>query len=419
MVAALIFVSHFLGLVTGRQTVVLDPGEGVRSVRLMLDGRQVATLRTAPWVVEIDLGAELKPQELTAVGYDDAGSEVSRATQILNIAKPRAELEVVLVQSADSPSIRLEWSHYRDEKVARAVVRVDGTQLAARLSPRSATVALPALEAGAAHIVSAEVEFEDGTVARREAVFGGVYSEEMPAELTAVAVRRHKRRQTGACAFRVGPRNVAPAAIEDGPAVVSFVMNGEAGNGLRRSMGFNDRVFTLGDAELRYVSTVATRATQRTAEAALFDSRVIAGSRSIRSLLLLKSTEDGARRLADAVAVAGLRSLGGKRRAVVYVVGVNEAADSSFYKPAEVRRYLERIGVPLHVWSQTGPRPDLAKVWGTVEDVSTPARLQRATRSLRLELADQRVAWIPASALDALRARAGDGCGYESLVRLD
>jgi hypothetical protein len=121
--------------------------------------------------------------------------------------------------------------------------------------------------------------------------------------------------------------------------------------------------------------------------------------------------------LTDAVAVAGLRAIAeSRRRAVVLVAG--KRADSSIYDPRAVRRYLAGIGVPLYVWSLTGPRADLSDIWGEVEDVSTLNGLRAAADELRENLAAQRIAWVDVDPLKALRLRADPRCGMATVARL-
>ena len=101
---------------------------------------------------------------------------------------------------------------------------------------------------------------------------------------------------------------------------------------------------------------------------------------------------------------------------VVVVIGSAPAPDVSVHRPDLMRRYLERVGVPLRVWSLTGPRPDLAESWGEVIDVSTAAQLLAATEDLRQELSSQRVAWLPVSTVNAYRVVVNKDCAYEPLA---
>ncbi len=121
------------------------------------------------------------------------------------------------------------------------------------------------------------------------------------------------------------------------------------------------------------------------------------------------------RQVADAVAVAGAETLlPARRRAVVLVL--SNKADHSMYKPVTVLRYLAAVGVPLFVWSLTGPRPDLAGAWGEVEDVSQQDRLREAVVKLRRVIDEQAIVWVPADPLTALRVKAKESCAVEVLA---
>ena len=69
------------------------------------------------------------------------------------------------------------------------------------------------------------------------------------------------------------------------------------------------------------------------------------------------------------------------------------------------------LGVPLLVWSVKGPRPDLAESWGEVEDISSLAKLDAASKRLRRVLEEQRVAWVEVDPLTALTLQAKGDCG--------
>ena len=136
----------------------------------------------------------------------------------------------------------------------------------------------------------------------------------------------------------------------------------------------------------------------------------------------LETVEPGSqRRFADAVAVAAVNGVAAAhRRAVVLVVDCtfDLEHDSSSAEPAAVRRYLESIGVPLFVWSVSGPRPDLETEWGDIEDISIPNQLRLAVERLRSTLASQRVVWISSDPLTALRVDADPRCGMTPLAHL-
>lgn len=419
MLAELVFVTRFLGLVAGEQNVEFEASADVRAIEVRVDGRAELLLVKPPWKGTIDLGTDLRPRELTAVAFGAAGEEVATQTQIINIARDRAELVIVLERGnrTGPESVRLDWAHFRNEEPKRAVIRLDG-----RIISKTTSARLPALDAQSLHVISGEIEFEDQVIARKELVFGGIYSEQMPANLTAVGVRRRAAsRSRGPCVFRLGEDELTPAAVEEGPAVVSFVLNGEATDALRRGHStMRDPLFAMPETEFRLVTPVAMAVQQqRGSDRAIFPSTVLEGRVGTRHMVLFRSWPRGDLRLADSLAVAGVRAVGSNRRAVVYVIGRGAQPDRSIHSPAAVRRYLDTIGVPLRVWSTNGPRPDLERVWGKVWDVSSPASLLEATSELKRELEMQRVAWLPASPLDALRATTSENCGYVPLARME
>jgi hypothetical protein len=100
-------------------------------------------------------------------------------------------------------------------------------------------------------------------------------------------------------------------------------------------------------------------------------------------------------RFADAVAIAGLQAYAGyTRRAVVLVLG-RQIADASQYRPAAVRAYLEKMRVPLFVWSLESRTADrVAATWGSVEDISSFTKLKTAFERLRQELDSQQMIWV-------------------------
>ena len=155
--------------------------------------------------------------------------------------------------------------------------------------------------------------------------------------------------------------------------------------------------------------------------ALLFDSSQDMSASTIGLVWFLTRTYSGRYyneplQLTDAVAVSGLRAMGeAQRRAVVLVVG--KRGDHSLNDSRAVRHYLADIGVPLFVWSVTGPRPELTDIWGEVEDVSSMNGLRAAADKLRENLAAQRIAWVDVDPLKALRLRADSRCGMATVAR--
>ena len=125
---------------------------------------------------------------------------------------------------------------------------------------------------------------------------------------------------------------------------------------------------------------------------------------------------DARLQFADAVAVAGVDAVtGAQRRAVVLIL--SRKKDDSVHKPRAVRNYLAALGVPLFVWSPTGPRPEAASTWGEVVDISSVPRLNGAVNRLRDTLKEQRIAWVDVDPLTALRLKASERCGIDTMAR--
>jgi hypothetical protein len=137
----------------------------------------------------------------------------------------------------------------------------------------------------------------------------------------------------------------------------------------------------------------------------------------LTSFQLLREPTGRERRVADAVAVAGLQAAtDNDRRAVVLMLGGNEP-DASRYAPAVVRSYLAAIHVPLFVWSLYGADTPAARAWAQggepVEDVSSVSRLEAAVARLKAELAGQTIVWLDGRHLPQAIALGPDAKGVE------
>lgn len=404
MLAELVFLSRFLGLSFGPQQVMLKADAEVKRVELRRDGERVSALTKPPWTTTIDLGRDLGPYELTAIGYGADGSEVARDTQLVNLARPAAEALILLDRKGSALSARLGWLHIAGASPTATVVKFDGKIVSRQ--PTSAPIPLGDVTDEQVHVVSADLTFPGGMKVRKEIVFGGPHSEQMPAELTAVAVR--KRGDAPTRCIRAGGREMEPVAIESPLPEVAVIVNGGIPSWVtqpRRGQGV--------PAQFSVVFPVLTAADG----VETFPTQYIARHLGLREALRERRVV-GKKEFAHAVAAAAMRALRQEqRRAIVYALGKSDGPDHSAIDAAAVRRYLDRVGVPLYVWSFTGPRPELADTWGEVQDVSTPERLGEATARLRADLDSQRVAWLPAAPLDAYRATASDDCAYLPLAK--
>jgi len=417
-----VILSLFLGLVTGMQTVALRVGPAVKSVRIELGGREAATLTGEPWTAKIDFGAALIPRELVAIAYDGAGKELARASQLTNLSPPPVELDIIIHTEGQRPAeAELAGRHRIHKHAEAATLLLDGKEL--KLS-RSFRAKLPPLEATRTHVLSGEMRFEDGLVARRDLVLEGEFSHDTGNELSAVLVSLtgNEPASLDGC-FSSNGTALRVSAIEKTDAMVIMVKDSDSRDLLARLLINENRPeFSLGaDTTERILWPVARPFNAPGEPVAIAfpqaNDRGGSGSRAVATVSWLltlglspKPNANEPRQYADAVAVAGMNARErGQRRAVVLLLG--KKPDQSLYVAKVVRRYLEEVGVPLLVWSPDGPRPDLAESWGPVEDVSTAATLMAASARLEKMLAQQRIVWLAADPLTALHALASERCG--------
>jgi len=432
-----VFLSLFLGVLGGPHMVQLQVGPGVDTVRLLLDGRPVAVLRQPPWRATIDFGTAIVPGELDAVGYDDHGNEVARATQFVNVPRPIAEF-VITIQSdaAGAPATaQFKWEHLVGAKAVSTSLTLDGKSVP--MDKSGATAHLPRLDMKHPHLIAGEMKFEDGFVTRREMVVGGELTDTAGAEMTPVGVRQSAaiRDVSLADCFTNGSAAVRVGAVENTPALVIFVvdpnpkeslraLNPQLTTGLMWAERIQPRHLVMLDSGtwMRILFPVAERHQSTSNETAtLFPPSNDLDASSAGLLWFLTRaydtyvSDDLPRQFADAVGVAGLNTItGAHRRAVVLVLSRHD--DTSLHSPDAVRNYLRSIGVPLFVWSPTGPHPELRNAWGEIDDISSRAKLKAAADRLRAELASQRVAWVAADPVTALRIHATGKCGITPLA---
>ncbi len=443
MSAQIVFLTLYLGLISGRQPVELQVGPAVKSVRILVDGRESAVLKTAPWRAIVDLGSGFEPRGLVAVGYDRDGDEIARTSQTINLPRPSAELTIGL-QSDDKGipvSVALRWEHVFAAKPSRATISIDGVKL--RVDEQF-HARLPKPDADHPHLVEAELRFADGVVARRELVIaGGPAGDSVSTELTPVAFSGKPSHATLEGCLSVNGAAIQTRAVETPDAQMLMVRDPDVsavlaeldparrlGRSFRELQYMRYRMPLDGGTKMSYTWPVATHleAAGHIPSNVFQRSAIIPSSDAgMLAFLMLSYGEGGGQRwasqpngylrFADAVAVAGLNaSSGAHRRAVVLVL--SKSADHSTMEPASVRRYLEAIGVPLFVWSLTGPRPDLAQSWGEGDDISSMKLFGDAVDRLRASLASQHVVWVASDPLNALHLEADPRCGITPLAHL-
>jgi hypothetical protein len=434
MSAQIVFLTLFLGIVSGSHPVSLQVSGPVKTVRMMLGTRQVAVLTQPPWRATIDFERELAPRELTAVGFDENGREIARATQVLNLPRPIAEFDIALERDGSAPPTGavLRWRHLMNVPPKSAKMSLDGKPIAL---DKTLHAKLPKLDLETPHVLAAELLFGDGFLARRELVIESVRSDSVGTELTPIAVRetaaQHPASWDG-CLVNPGGRAVRTAAIEK-PRALLIVVRDVDERAVREVLDVAARAPAARGESLRHYLSLDKGTVMRMLwpVGARFEN-----PENATSLLFVPSQdfdatdtgmmrfltvggplpeEESSPRFADAVAVAGVRAVtGSQRRAVVYML--SRTSDASRNDPAAVRRYLVSLGVPLFVWSIAGPRSDVAATWGPVEDVSSLPKLGAAVNRVRRTLEEQRIAWVDVDPLTALRLKANASCGIEMLT---
>jgi hypothetical protein len=320
-------------------------------------------------------------------------------------------------------------------------VTFDGKPLALAEDQR---VLLPAYDPAATHVLTASLEYGNGVRTRSDVVLGGGSASEAKTELTAVPVLARKAKAPKAeevrGRFHKGKEALSIAAVERGPAevivvrdldsaeaqrvlrIVGGARSSPGGFGMpngRSNVGFGSSKMTL-DAEdrIRILWPVARQVVDGGISNELFDgSRTFSGwmgdFRFILTRVDYPGPADRPRRFADAVALAGLRAFSSySRRAVVLVIG-GKLPDESRYDPAAVRRYLERLHVPLYVWSLLDPsrRPPGSNAWGEVEDIASVSALERAVEKLHDDIERQSIVWLEGRHLPQDIALTGDEDG--------
>jgi hypothetical protein len=393
----IVFLTVYLGLIAGRQPIDLRVDPAVKSVRLLLDGKKVDTLGSAPWKSIVDFGPTIQPHELVAVGLDEKGNEIARATQLLNLPRATAELELIVERDDKGTPRRAQLTgfHVGYENVRKASLKLDVVPLSL---DRNYRANLPAVDMKRPHVLAAEMRFADGTVARQEVVFGGEFAESMPTQLTPMAFTRtapDDKKPAAEDCFVSGGETVRFSNVEKGNAIVVIVRDPDPAE-VKGALMFTAMIGgSVDTAVMRRAAKFDDTTTMELLSPAA--DRVVAPDQPTAILFpsfpnpdpkeglywFLTSTKirgtavDAPRRWADAVAVAAVKAVsGGRRRAVLLVLG--SKPDTSYHAPAAVRQYLESIGVPLYVWSVFGNN-DRNAAWGKVEDVSTMEKVEART----------------------------------------
>ncbi len=343
-------VTLFLGLYSGSQMVSLRVENPVVSVELRLDGETVAEKSQPPWSVPIDLGTELAPRRLEAVGFDRSGAEIGRSQRWIH----RGALPDV----SDT-----------NERLTALVVTLDGRR---QLPPPSQMQGwfLDA-DGEPLEVVRAERGPALVIVVRDAAAQTDL---DHIAHLHAIAMDGNPKWQRSENRFlrlkdEVTFRFLSPRA----PPV----------SRLRRSQ----EIFTA------------------TESAAVGENGFLWHTASVRPLRFQQ-------RISDAVAIAGLEAHASRGRRMVFLLTDRTTESASRYRQQEVRRLLADLQVPLTVWAfdsgSTGENaPSAPGSWTPSLRIRVPedsratvidaflSHLDHAFRQdLGRALARQRVVWL-------------------------
>jgi hypothetical protein len=420
----LVFLTLFLGLTAGKAPVSLRADPAIASITLEIGGRVVATIPHAPWSTEVDFGPELIPQRLVAIGYDERGKEIARASQDVNLPRGAAEVEI-LVKNEKGRPVRAELvaKNRKHSEPAKAQLSLDGDVIPVT---DDFSARLPTLDWTHPHVLSAELTFRDGEAARGETIVAGGLGQTVSSDLTPMLVtneRRNDPQRLDGC-FALDGVPVRASALEQTNALVIVVKDPEGSVPLAQRTSTAawwvsplEREYSLDpDTSARILwATPEQYAARNEPTYSLFAPTIDFSSTRFGMAWLVtrglkpKVSSNAPRRFADAVGVAGLAAYqSGRRRAVILVL--EETADLSVSSPEVVRRYLERLGVPLFVWSIGRIEP---RGWGKVVDIKSRYNLTTAVDDVKSALRKQRIAWVAADPLASLRIEGNDRCGLK------
>ena len=412
------FVTLFLGLVLGPQRVELAAQGDVASVQLVLDGKPVSTLTSAPWKDEVDLGRTLRPHLLEARALGADGQLLGTTHQRVNLPRAAAEAALVLEGDPARPQrARLLWRHIEYAAADSMAASFDGAPIALAAD---GTIALPSYEPTQPHLLAAELRFEDGTHYRAELSVGGTIGAVMDSELTGVPLRVEGAATPTvdglAGALRLDGAPVRPVAVDKSPGRVVMVLDSGAAEPLRQIAARGGSLITPSTAvrageeveflfpNLRNVAMVAGKDVPSRLFTMTQPFTRESGSFAWMLTRVPVPAAQQYQRLSDALAVAGLQAASGARpRAVVLVLGP-DPRDESAYGAPEVLRFLAELRVPLLVWSTGRPSTktlsedrralSAASTWGKAQDIGSVSRILAAVERLRDTLDHQHTVWI-------------------------
>jgi len=446
------FLTLFLGLTVGPQVVELNVNGAVATVAIQLDGKTIHVLEKEPWTFECDLGEQPLPHDLVAIAMDKDGEEIDRAELWINMGSNRSRASLAIQTDPDgrARALRLNWESIGEERPREINVVFDGKPLVVS-DPNN--IPLPSHDGDEFHYVSASLEFDENGESRRETELGGIRSQEISSELTAIVVDLAKRvRLPSVTKMRTwflkrgvpvpihgvekglmevfivrspGAQEVldrlASEVVSSSYTVNSGVLGpwidwqpekffvGEPTEVLRRIEAGTDHLRPLrrfgaldDDVLLNFISPIPGAVTPGGITRETFlRSRSFSATEGGLNWLFQRQKEPMRfnPRVSAAVAVAGMAAHDTNRRRAVVLMTAGAVEDPNDFPPHMTRGYLEALDVPLYVWSFGEGTLDHA--WQGAVDLGDPRkpqevarRLAQATASLQRDLRKQRVVWL-------------------------
>lgn len=347
------FLTRYPELVTGPQSLDVKTTGPVAAVEVLLDGRSLGRLDGPPWNGTLHLGPELLPHGLVVRALDRQGREIARERQEINVP------ELLPKKASGMTPVPVRVANVVGKAELPPVEELQGKLLA-----HGQPLRVVSAGRGLGDILIVRVPERSDTLLRMTRQLGPIREDNnfllslgVDTFIRLVSPRPRIHPVTG---LRSGVFNAKPAFLPEGGGIVFYMGTTEFGpEESRRPEGV--------PLEVRYT---------------------------------------------DAVAVAGLEAAAtGHRRAVVLVLA-GETPEQSRYTPAEVRRYLDGLGVPLHVWNL-----DDRSSAGRWEEAADVREIQVGLPGLKDDMDRQLIVWVEGRHLLRDIQLAPDAEGLELVAR--
>ena len=402
------FITLFLGgLITGQQTVEIMAGDTVAIVEVRMDGEVEKRLNAPPWRLDVDFGLHPSPHLLEAIAFDSGARELARTRQWINMAPQTTQSSLMVegIEQGEGAIARVSWESLAESVEPQSVeVYFDGELLPSQ-DPRS--IHLPPFDPTQTHHLRVKLQLTDVLFSEAEAVFGGIYGNEISTEISAVPIRfeqgmKPKTAQDMQDWFSIAGVPQIVHAVEKGNAdivVVRDVTTEERIEELASLAGrLNTDMHLKEDQEISFISPCPEKQRKGGLRRSVYPhSRRYSSQDGTLLRLMTRVHVDGCsedrQQLADAVAVAGLSASGNGVRRVVILLINGEPQDRSDLAPAQVITYLEKMRVPLFIWNLDTPDPAETD-WGQATNVRKLGRFNRAFRQIEKNLDRQLIVWL-------------------------